>query len=62
MKRVEMLIAHLKRIRGLRLVRLRGLNGAISEFLLVATAQRLFELFKIFHAPQKMQKVRHENA
>jgi hypothetical protein len=40
-KKIEMLFAHLKRILGLRRLRLRGLTGANDEFLLVATAQNL---------------------
>src|SRR5215211_4421629 len=44
-KKVEMLFAHLKRI--LKLVRLRGPNGAKDEFLLAATAQNLRKLAKL---------------
>ena len=41
-KKVEMLFAHLKRILGLRQVRLRGPEGrANDEFLLAATAQKI---------------------
>ncbi len=52
-KKVEMLFAHLKRIIGLRRLRLRGPNGANDEFLLAATAQNLRKLAKVFPAPQK---------
>ena len=52
-KKVEMLFAHLKRILGLRRLRLRGPNGANDEFLLAATAQNLRKLSKVFPAPQK---------
>jgi hypothetical protein len=38
-KKIEMLFAHLKRIIGLRQLRLRGPTGAKDEFLLAATAQ-----------------------
>ncbi|WP_156461668.1 transposase, partial [Aliiruegeria sabulilitoris] len=54
-KKVEMLFAHLKRILGLRRLRLRGPNGANDEFLLAATAQNLRKLAKVFPAPQKPQ-------
>ena len=40
-KKVEVLFAHLKRILGLRRLRLRGLCGAHDEFLMAATAQNL---------------------
>jgi len=46
-KKVEMLFAHLKRILGLRRLRLRGPCGANDEFLLVATAQNLRKLAKL---------------
>jgi len=52
-KKVEILFAHLKRILGLRRLRLRGPCGANDEFLLAATAQNLRKLAKIFPAPQK---------
>ena len=55
-KKVEMLFAHLKRILGLRRLRLRGPCGAKDEFLLAATAQNLRKLAKIFPAPQQMRK------
>jgi len=55
-KKVEMLFAHLKRIRGLGRLRLRGPCGANDEFLLAATAQNLRKLAKIFPAPQQMRK------
>jgi transposase len=46
-KKIEMLFAHLKRIIGLRRLRLRGPNGAKDEFLLAATAQNLRKLAKL---------------
>jgi len=46
-KKVEMLFAHLKRILGLRRLRLRGPNGARDEFLLAAAAQNLRKLAKL---------------
>ena len=55
-KKVEMLFAHLKRILGLRRLRLRGPCGANDEFLLAATAQNLRKLAKIFPAPQQARK------
>ncbi len=55
-KKVEMLFAHLKRIRGLGRLRLRGPCGANDEFLLAATAQNPRKLAKIFSAPQQMRK------
>jgi hypothetical protein len=42
-----MLFAHLKRITGLRRLRLRGPTGAKDEFLLAATAQSLRKLAKL---------------
>ncbi len=57
-KKVEMLLAHLKRIPGLRRLRLRGPCGANDEFLLAATAQNLRILAKIFPAPQKARSAR----
>jgi hypothetical protein len=42
-----MLFAHLKRIIGLRRLRLRGSTGAKDEFLLAATAQNLRKLAKL---------------
>jgi hypothetical protein len=42
-----MLFAHLKRIIGLRRLRLRGPTGAKDEFLLAATAQNLRKLAKL---------------
>jgi transposase len=44
---IEMLFAHLKRIIGLRRLRLRGPTGAKDEFLLAATAQNLRKLAKL---------------
>ena len=55
-KKVEMLLAHLKRILGLGRLRLRGPCGANDEFLLAATAQNLRKLAKIFPAPQQTRK------
>jgi hypothetical protein len=54
-KKVEMLFAHLKRILGLRRLRLRGPNGANDEFLLAATAQNLRKLAKLFPIDQMPQ-------
>lgn len=51
-KKVEMLFAHLKRILGLRRLRLRGPWGANDEFLLAATAQNLRKLTKLFPMPE----------
>jgi hypothetical protein len=42
-----MLFAHLKRIIGLRKLRLRSPTGAKDEFLLAATAQNLRKLAKL---------------
>lgn len=55
-KKVEMLLAHLKRILGLNRLRLRGPCGAKDEFLLAATAQNFRKLAKIFPAPQHTRK------
>jgi len=46
-KKIEMLFAHLKRIIGLRRLRLRGPTGAKDEFLLAATVQNLRKLAKL---------------
>ena len=46
-KKVEMLFAHLKRIRKLDRLRLRGPNGAKDEFLLAATAQNFRKMAKL---------------
>ena len=43
-KKVEMAFAHLKRILGVRRLRLRGPTGARDEFLLAATVQNLRKL------------------
>ena len=56
-KKVEMLFAHLKRILGLRRLRLRGPNGANDEFLLAATAQNLRKLAKLFPVNEKPEPV-----
>ena len=40
-KKVEMLFAHMKRVLKMDRLRLRGMNGARDEFLLMATAQNL---------------------
>ena len=50
-KKVEMLLAHLKRILGMGRIRLRGPSCANDEFLLTATAQNLRKLAKILPAP-----------
>ena len=50
-RRVEMLFAHLKRILGLRRLRLRGPTGASDEFLLAATAQNLRRLARNLASP-----------
>jgi len=50
-KKIEMLFAHLKRIIGLRRLRLRGPTGAKDEFLLAATAQNLRKLAKLIVLP-----------
>ena len=54
-KRIEMLFAHLKRIIGLRRLRLRGPTGAKDEFLLAATAQNLRKLAKLI--PQRLAAI-----
>ena len=46
-KKIEMLLAHLKRILQLDRLRLRGPNGARDEFHLAATAQNLRKLAKL---------------
>jgi transposase len=55
-KKIEMLFAHLKRIIGLRRLRLRGPTGAKDEFLLAATAQNLRKLAKLVAptAPERL--------
>ena len=50
-KKVEMLLAHLKRILKLDRLRLRGPNGARDEFHLAATAQNLRKLAKLIPMP-----------
>ena len=50
-KRVEMLFAHLKRILRMGRLRLRGPNGARTEFLLAATVQNLRKLAKLVPVP-----------
>jgi hypothetical protein len=50
-KKVEMLLAHLKRILKLDRLRLRGPCGARDEFLLAATAQNLRKLAKLIPPP-----------
>ena len=50
-KKVEMLVAHLKRILGLTQLRLRGPNGAEDEFLMAATVQNLRKLAMTLPAP-----------
>lgn len=54
-KKVEMLFAHLKRILGLRRLRLCGPWGANDEFLLAATAQNLRKLTKLFPMPDAVR-------
>ena len=51
-KKIEMLFAHLKRIIGLRRLRLRGPTGAKDEFLLAAIAQNLRKLAKLIVPPR----------
>ena len=53
-KKVEMLFAHLKRILGLRRLRLRGPKGARDEFLLAAAAQNLRKLAKLIPGGAEM--------
>ncbi|MGB7037468.1 MAG: IS1182 family transposase [Xanthobacteraceae bacterium] len=55
-KKIEMLFAHLKRIIGLRRLRLRGPTGAKDEFLLAATAQNLRRLAKLI-VPTKPERL-----
>jgi len=50
-KKVEMLFAHLKRIRRMDRLRLRGPNGARDEFLLAATAPNLRKMAKLIPRP-----------
>lgn len=50
-KKVEMLFAHLKRILRLDRLRLRGPQGARTEFLLAATTQNLRKLAKLIPVP-----------
>lgn len=50
-KKVEMLFAHLKRILRLDRLRLRGPQGARTEFLLAATVQNLRKLAKLIPIP-----------
>ena len=50
-KKVEMLVAHSKRILRLDRLRLRGPKGAKDEFLLAATAQNLRKLAKLIPLP-----------
>ena len=50
-KRVEMLFAHLKRILRMGRLRLRGPDGARTEFLLAATVQNLRKLAKLVPVP-----------
>jgi hypothetical protein len=50
-KKVEMLLAHLKRILKLNRLRLRGPRGIQDEFLLAATAQNLRRLAKLARKP-----------
>lgn len=50
-RKVEMLFAHLKRYIGVRMMRLRGPNGAYEQFQLAATAQNLRKLAKLVPTP-----------
>ncbi len=50
-KKVEMLFAHMKRHLGFDRLRLRGIDSANDEFLLVATAQNLRRLAKLCGQP-----------
>ncbi len=54
-KKVEMAFAHLKRILGLRRLRLRGPTGAHDEFLLAATVQNLRKLTR--YAPKRPPQI-----
>jgi len=56
-KRVEMLFAHLKRIRRLERLRLRGPCGAQFEFTLAVSAQNLRRLAKLMARPPPMAAV-----
>ena len=49
-----MSFAHLKRIRKLDRLRLRGPNGAKDEFLPAATAQNLRKMAKLVPMPAQM--------
>jgi hypothetical protein len=53
-KKVEMLFAHLKRIRRLDCLRLRGPRGTHDELLFAATAQNLRKLANLIPAPQRL--------
>jgi hypothetical protein len=53
-KKIEMLLAHLKRIIGLERLRLRGPCGARDEFHLAATAQNLRKLAMLIPIPTPM--------
>jgi len=56
-KKVEMSFAHLKRLHGLRRLRLRGPTGAQDEFLLAATTQNLRKLAKYGTRPGQSTKI-----
>jgi len=56
-KKVEMSFAHLKRLHGLRRLRLRGPTGARDEFLLAATAQNLRKLARYATLPAPNTKI-----
>ena len=56
-KKVEMLLAHLKRILKLGQLRLRGPSGAHDEFLLAATAQNLRRMAKKLLLPKQKMKL-----
>jgi hypothetical protein len=50
-KKIERVLAHLKRILRLDRLRLRGPNGAKDAFLLAATAQNLRKLAQLIPTP-----------
>jgi hypothetical protein len=57
-QKVEMRLAHMKRVLKLDRLRLRGLSGARDEVLLTATAQNLRRLVKILgRAPPSLSAV-----
>ncbi len=50
-KKVEMMFAHMKRHLGFDRLRLRGIDGANDEFLMVATVQNLRRMAKLCSQP-----------